>query len=100
MYPTIPHTSSPPGQLAFSAALSVDHAPELTLRQPGRRKPALPELGRDHGPDLIVLVLAVAQFGVAPTHELLDRFLGVHCDVRPPPDPRGLRAARFGRPVA
>ena len=49
------HCRAPPVRLA----LAVDDAPELALRQCWRREPALPELGRDQRPDLVVLVLAL-----------------------------------------
>ena len=54
-------------------ALAVDDAAELALRQGGRRESALPELGHDQRPDLVVLVLASLEFGVPPADELLDR---------------------------
>src|SRR5580704_16330533 len=96
MYPTIPHTSGSPVRFT----LSVDDAPELALRQGRRREPALPELSGDQRPDLIVLVLASLQFGVASADELLDRLVEVRRYVGDDPDRGGLRQARRGRQVA
>jgi plasmid stabilization system protein ParE len=72
----------------------------MTLRQAGRGEPALPELGRDHRPDIVVLALAPAQFGVAPADECLDRLVEVVGDVGDDPDRGRLRQARRGRQVA
>ena len=96
----VPHDSAHFGLPSVRLALSVDDAPELALRQCGRREPALPELGRDQRPDLIVLALASLQFGVAPADELLDRLVEVRRYVGDDPDRGGLRQARRGRQVA
>jgi hypothetical protein len=81
------------------ALLVVDDAPELALRQPGRREPALLELGRDQRPDLVVRTLAPLQFGVPPTDELVDRLVEVRRDVRDDPERGRLRQAGRGGQV-
>jgi hypothetical protein len=81
-------------------ALSVNDAPELTLRQSRRREPALPELGCYQRPDLVVLALALPQFDVTPADELLDRLAEVRRHVGDDPDRRGLRKAGRGGQVA
>src|SRR5215472_12773862 len=95
MYPTIPHTSSSP-----AAVLAVDDAPELALRQDGRREPALPKLGRDQRPDLVVLVPACLEFGVPPAHVVFDRLAEVRRHVGDDPDRGRLRQAGRGGQVA
>src|SRR4029077_3513481 len=81
-------------------ALAVDDAAELALRQGGRRESALPELGHDHRPDLVVLVLAPVEFGVPPADELLDRFAEIRRHVGDDPDYSRLRQARGALEIA
>src|SRR2546429_5178982 len=99
MYPTIPHTSSSPAG-GRRMTLAVDDAAELALRQDRRREPALPELGHDQRPDLVVLVLASLEFGVPPADELLDRFAEIRRHVGYDPDYGWLRQARRGHEIA
>jgi len=82
------------------ALLVVDDAPELALRQLGRREPALLKLGRDQRPDLVVLALAPLQLGVPAPDELVDRLAEVSRHVRDDPERGRLGQARRGGQVA
>src|SRR5690348_7198245 len=112
MYPTIPHTSSSPHALLVASrgaasrftlsavsSSAVDDAAELAFRQPRRREPALPQFCLDQRPDLLVLSLPLAEFGVPPADELLDGLVEVARYVGDDADRGGLRQARRGRQV-